>query len=155
MSAIGNLLWFILGGFVMGLGWWFAGLIAFITIVGIPWGKACFVIGQFAFLPFGKEAISRHELSNQQDIGTGSLGLLGNIIWFIFAGLWLALGHVGSALLCFVTIIGIPFGIQHLKLAGIALAPIGKTIVSKDVAAAARQQGAQAHMAHIREGRRQ
>lgn len=150
MSAIGNLLWFILGGLVMGLGWWLAGLIAFITIVGIPWGRACFVIGQFAFLPFGQEAISRSELSNQDDIGTGSLGLLGNIIWFIFAGLWLALGHVGSALLCFVTIIGIPFGIQHLKLAGIALAPIGKTIVSKEVAAAARRQGAQAQVAGLR-----
>jgi uncharacterized membrane protein YccF (DUF307 family) len=150
MSAIGNLLWFIFGGFVMGLGWWLAGLLAFITIVGIPWGRACFVIGQFAFLPFGKEAISRDELSNKDDIGTGSLGLLGNIIWFIFAGLWLALGHVGSALLCFVTIIGIPFGIQHLKLAGLAIAPIGKTIVTKDVAAAARQQGAQAQITSIR-----
>ena len=139
MSAIGNLLWFIFGGFVMGLGWWFAGLIAFITVVGIPWGRACFVIGQFAFFPFGKEAINRNELSNRDDIGTGSLGLVGNIIWFIFAGLWLALGHVGSALLCFITIIGIPFGIQHLKLAGIALAPIGKTIVTKEVAAAARR----------------
>ncbi|WP_310388993.1 YccF domain-containing protein [Roseateles sp.] len=153
MSAIGNLLWFIFGGFVMGLGWWLAGLIAFITVVGIPWGRACFVIGQFAFFPFGKEAISRHELSKQEDIGTGSLGLLGNIIWFIFAGLWLALGHVGSALLCFVTIIGIPFGIQHLKLAGIAIAPIGKTIVTKEVAAAARQQGTQAHLAKIRADR--
>lgn len=150
MSAIGNLLWFILGGFVMGLGWWLAGLIAFITIVGIPWGRACFVIGQFAFLPFGKEAISRHELSNKEDIGTGSLGLLGNIIWFLFAGLWLALGHLGSALLCFVTIIGIPFGIQHLKLAGIAMAPIGKTIVSKEVAAAAREQDARALIANVR-----
>ena len=64
------------------------------------------------------------------------------IIWFIFAGVWLAIGHVISAVLCFITIIGIPFGIQHLKLAGIALAPIGKTIVSKEVAAAARKANA-------------
>ena len=63
------------------------------------------------------------------------LGLLGNAIWFVFAGLWLAIGHLCSALLCCVTIIGIPFGIQHLKLAGIALAPIGKVIVPKEVAA--------------------
>lgn len=150
MSAVGNLLWFILGGFFMGLGWWFAGLVAFITVVGIPWGRACFVIGQFAFFPFGSEAISRKELSQREDIGTGGLGTLGNIVWFIFAGWWLALGHVGSALLCFVTIIGIPFGVQHLKLAGIAIAPIGKTIVSKEVAAAARQHGAQAAVAAIR-----
>lgn len=67
------------------------------------------------------------------------MGTIGNVIWFIFAGVWLALGHVSSAFLNFITIIGIPFGIQHLKLAGIALAPIGKTIVTKEVAAAARR----------------
>lgn len=143
MSAIGNFLWFILGGFFMGLAWWIIGLIAFLSIIGIPWGRACFVIGQFAFFPFGKEAISREHLTNKTDIGTGSLGLLGNIIWFIFAGVWLAIGHVCWAIACFITIIGIPFGIQHLKLAGIALAPIGKTIVSKEVAAAAFRQNAE------------
>lgn len=131
MSFIGNIFWFILGGFVMGLGWWFAGLVCALTIVGLPWAKACFVIGQFAFLPFGKKAVNRSELSGTQDIGTGALGMVGNIIWFVFAGIWLAMGHLISALCCFVTIIGIPFGLQHLKLAGIALAPIGKTIVDK------------------------
>ncbi|MBS1198689.1 MAG: hypothetical protein H6R18_2474 [Proteobacteria bacterium] len=138
MSAIGNILWFVLGGFFMGLGWLVIGLLAFLTIVGIPWGKACFVIGQFSFCPFGKEAISRKDLNGQEDIGTGAFGTLGNIIWFIFAGIWLAIGHLISALFCFVTIIGIPFGIQHLKLAGISLAPVGKTIVSKGEAARAR-----------------
>jgi len=131
MRAIGNLLWFIFGGFLMGLAWWLFGILAFVTIIGIPWGKACFVIGQFTFLPFGREAISRKDLNQKDDIGTGLLGLLGNIIWFIFAGAWLAIGHIVSALACFITIIGIPFGIQHLKLAGLALAPIGKTIVTK------------------------
>lgn len=131
MRSIGNFLWFILGGFFMGLAWWFFGLLAFITIIGIPWGKACFVIGQFTFLPFGREAVSRKDLYQKEDIGTGVLGLIGNVIWFIFAGAWLAIGHVASALACFVTIIGIPFGIQHLKLAVLALAPIGKTIVNK------------------------
>jgi len=150
MSAIGNFLWFVLGGVFMGLGWWLAGLLAFITIIGIPWGKACFVIGQFTFFPFGREAVSRKELSNKDDIGTGGLGLIGNIIWFVFAGVWLAIGHVISAVLCFLTIIGIPFGIQHLKLAGIALAPIGKTIVSKEVAAAARKHDAEAYVAKRR-----
>ncbi|MFW8601763.1 YccF domain-containing protein [Desulfobacterota bacterium M19] len=136
MRTIGNLLWFLLGGASMGLAWWLAGLIAFATVVGIPWGRACFVIGNFSFFPFGKEAINREELTRQKDIGTGGFGLLGNIIWFIFAGLWLALGHIISALMNFITIIGIPFGIQHLKLAGIAVSPIGKTIVTKEVAAA-------------------
>ena len=87
MRAIGNFLWFILGGFLMGLAWWLAGLIALVTIVGIPWARASFVIGQFSFFPFGKEAISRKELHQEDDIGTGTLGLLGNIVWFVFAGL--------------------------------------------------------------------
>ena len=131
MSLIGNILWFILGGAVMGISWWIVGALAYLSIIGIPWGKACFVIGQFAFMPFGKEAVSRTYINAKDDIGTGALGTLGNVIWFIFAGVWLAIGHLLSALLCFITIIGIPFGIQHLKLAGIAVAPIGKTIVDK------------------------
>ena len=150
MRAIGNLLWFILGGVWMGLAWWIAGLLAYVSIVGIPWGKACFVIGQFTFFPFGKEAINRKELTQEDDTGTGTLGTVGNVIWFIFVGVWLALGHVSSALLNFITIIGIPFGIQHLKLAGIALAPIGKTIVSKEVAAAARKANDEATVAALR-----
>ena len=144
MRAIGNFIWFVLGGVVMGLFWWVAGLLAYLTIVGIPWGKACFVIGQFTFLPFGKEAISRKDLNQKGDIGTGVLGAVGNIVWFAFAGLWLAIGHLMAAFLCFVTIIGIPFGIQHLKLAGVALFPIGKTIVTNEVAAAARNSNAAA-----------
>ncbi|HSR01406.1 MAG TPA: YccF domain-containing protein [Methylophilaceae bacterium] len=129
MRTLGNIFWFILGGLLMGLGWWLAGLIALLTITGIPWSKACFVIGQFSFFPFGKKAVSRDELLLKKDIGTGTLGVLGNVVWFILAGWWLAIGHLISALICFVTIIGIPFGLQHLKLAGIAVFPIGKTIV--------------------------
>ena len=150
MRVIGNFLWFILGGFIMGLAWWLFGLVAFVTIIGIPWGKACFVLGKFSFFPFGQEAISRRELKQEDDIGTGSLGVLGNIIWFIFAGVWLALGHLMSAVVCAITIIGIPFAIQHLKLAGVALAPIGKTIVSKEVAAAARAAHAESIVNNIR-----
>lgn len=130
----------------MGLGWWFAACLAFISIIGIPWGRACFVIGTFSFFPFGQEAIDRKELSQVEDIGTSTAGTIGNIVWFIFAGLWLAIGHVISAVACFITIIGIPFGIQHLKLAGIAIAPIGKTIVSKEVAAEARQRNARVYV---------
>ncbi|PUE54393.1 YccF domain-containing protein [Limnohabitans parvus] len=150
MRAIGNFLWFILGGVFMGLLWWLVGLIAFVSIVGIPWGRACMVIGNFTFFPFGREAINRKELTQEDDLGTGTLGLLGNIVWFLLAGVWLALGHVVSAVACFFTIIGIPFGIQHLKLAGIALAPVGKTIVSKEVAAAAREHNARAEVARLR-----
>ncbi|MEB3255526.1 MAG: YccF domain-containing protein [Synechococcaceae cyanobacterium] len=131
-----NLLWFVLGGFVMGLGWWLVGLVAAVSIVGLPWARACFVIGRFSFWPVGYEAVSRRELTGRLDFGTGRLdfgtgplGLVGNVIWFLLAGWWLAIGHLGSALACFVTIVGIPFGIQHIKLALIALAPIGMQVV--------------------------
>ena len=144
MSAIGNLIWFLFGGVFMGLAWCFFGLLAFISIIGIPWGRACFVIAGFSFFPFGKEAIARDELTLSEDIGTGGLGFIGNVLWFVFAGFWLAIGHVISAVACFVTIIGIPFAIQHLKLAAISIAPIGQTIVDKEVAAAARRANANA-----------
>ncbi len=150
MRAIGNLLWFILGGIIMGLVWWLVGLISYITVIGIPWGKACFVIGQFSFFPFGKEAISRKELTQNKDVGTGAFGTVGNIIWFLLAGLWLAILHAFWALLCFITIIGIPFGIQHLKLAGISIFPIGKTIVTKEVAQSARKTNADNVVSEIR-----
>lgn len=137
MKSIGNIIWFVLGGVFMGMLWWLFGLLAYISIIGIPWGKSCFVIGQFTFFPFGQEAISREELNNREDIGTGTAGTIGNVIWALFAGIWLAIGHVISAILCFITIIGIPFGFQHLKLAEVSLFPVGKTIVSKEVADAA------------------
>jgi uncharacterized membrane protein YccF (DUF307 family) len=131
LSILLNLIWFVCGGLVMGLGWWLAGLVAAITIVGLPWARSCFVIGTFSFWPFGREAISRRELTGRADLGTGPLGLLGNVIWFLLAGWWLAIGHLTSALACFVTIIGIPFGLQHIKLALIALAPIGLQVVDR------------------------
>lgn len=138
MRTIGNIIWLLFGGLVMGLFWWLIGLIAFVTIIGIPWGRACFVIGEFSFFPFGRESISRAELE-QYNVGTGVLGVLGNVIWLLIAGIWLALGHLILAIVCFILIIGIPFGIQHLKLAKLALAPIGKTIIDSDYAQAVRE----------------
>jgi uncharacterized membrane protein YccF (DUF307 family) len=128
-SALLNILWVVLGGLVMALGWWLAGLVCAITIVGLPWARSCFVIGLFSLWPFGQEAISRRDLTGHHDLGTGALGLIGNVVWFLVAGWWLAIGHLTSALACFITVIGIPFGIQHIKLALIALAPVGMTVV--------------------------
>ncbi|HGS4500734.1 TPA: YccF domain-containing protein [Vibrio parahaemolyticus] len=138
MRTLGNIIWFLFGGVFMGLLWWLFGILAFISIIGIPWGRACFVMGNFSFFPFGKEAVSRDVLTNEMDIGTSPLGVIGNVLWFVFAGLWLAIGHILSAAACFVTIIGIPFALQHLKLAVISLAPIGKTVVTSEEAAIAR-----------------
>ncbi len=92
--------------------------------------------------PFGREAIDRKELTGQDDIGTGTLGALGNVLWFIFAGLWLGISHLVVAVSSFISIIGIPFGVQHLKLAGLSLAPIGKEVVTVEEAAAARARNA-------------
>ena len=150
MRLIGNIIWFLFGGIFLGLGWWFFGIIMYLLIFTIPFGKASFVIGNFCFLPFGKELISRKELTGKDDIGTGTLGLIGNIIWIIFAGVWLAIGHAIAGVLCFLTIIGIPFGVQHFKIAGACFAPIGKTIVTKEVAAAALKENAEKKVSELR-----
>ena len=129
ISLVLNLLWVVLGGLPMALAWWLAAVICAITVVGLPWARSCWVMGLFSLWPFGSEAINRRDLSGRGDLGTGPLGLVGNVIWFLVAGWWLALGHLSSALACFVTIIGISFGIQHIKLALIALATVGMTVV--------------------------
>jgi uncharacterized membrane protein YccF (DUF307 family) len=136
LRFIANLIWFLFGGVLMGLGWWLAGLVAAITIVGLPWARSCFLIGSFSFRPFGREAVSRADLTGRSGWGGGPLGFLGNLVWFLVAGWWLSLGHLASALACVLTIIGIPFGIQHLKLALIALAPIGMEVVPSERLAA-------------------
>ena len=125
MRTILNLIWFFLGGFFMGIGWCIAGFVMAISIVGLPWARASFLFGSFCLMPFGREAVDR---------GTGTLGFLGNVVWFVLFGWWLALGHVASAIANFATIIGIPFGVQHLKLAWCAIAPIGKEVVTKEEA---------------------
>ena len=129
MNLILNLLWFILGGVWMGLAWILAGLIMVVTVVGIPWARAAFGIASFSFWPFGRAAVDRRLVTGRDDIGTGALGVIGNIVWFLLAGWWLALGHLLVALPLAITIIGIPFAFQHIKLAVLAIAPIGKEIV--------------------------
>lgn len=130
-----NVIWLVLGGVFMALGWLLAGILMIITIIGIPWARASFNIALYALWPFGREAIDRKDVTGQEDIGSSALGVVGNILWFVFAGWWLALGHLMAAIACAVTIIGIPLGWAHLKLAGVSLAPIGKAIVDRDEAA--------------------
>jgi uncharacterized membrane protein YccF (DUF307 family) len=134
MTLLLNLLWMIFGGFIMAVLWALAGVIAAISIVGLPWARACFTIASFTLLPFGREAIDRRLVTGREDIGTGPLGLIGNILWFVTLGVWLALGHLVSAVFWGCTIIGIPFALQHIKLVGISMAPIGMAIVdSRDL----------------------
>ena len=132
VSFLLNLLWILFGGFWMALGWVIAGVIMAITIIGIPWARAAFNIALYTLFPFGQTAVSRADYTGQEDIGTGSLGVIGNAIWLLFAGWWLALAHLVIAIALAITIIGIPFAWAHLKLAGLALWPIGKMIVPID-----------------------
>ncbi len=127
-----NILWFVFGGFLAGLGWIVAGVIMAITIIGIPWARSCFVLARYSFWPFGYDLISRDELHGREDIGTGTLGTIGNIIWFVLAGWWLAIMHIAVAAGLAITIIGIPFAWAHVKLALASLFPIGKTVVAID-----------------------
>ena len=142
MNLILNLLWLIFGGLIMGVAWFCAGILTAITIVGLPWTGACFRIAGFSLLPFGREAVDRRLLTGREDAGTGPLGTVANIIWLVLLGLPLALGHVVAAVACGITIIGIPFAWQHLKLAAISLWPIGTEVVDVEVADEARRRAA-------------
>lgn len=119
MGCLGNVLWFVLGGALSGLSWLVAGCLWCITIVGIPIGLQCFKFASLAFFPFGKEV----------QYGGGMVSMLVNVIWLIVSGIPLALEHVALGGLLCVTIIGIPFGLQHFKMAKLALMPFGAQVV--------------------------
>ena len=124
-----NVLWFILGGWISGLLWLLGGALLAITVVGLPYTGAAWRIAGFAFWPFGKEIVSREIVTGRGDIGTGPLGFVLNIIWFLLGGWYIALSHLMIAFAEAITIIGIPFAIKDLQLAFIALAPIGREVV--------------------------
>ena len=122
MNALGNLIWLIFGGFLSALGYFVMGFVFCVTIIGIPFGFQCFKIGMFVLWPFGKRVVTKPSSG-------GCLSLLFNIIWIFTGGLYTAFIHLVFAFLLFITIIGIPFGRQHLKLVELTLAPFGKDIV--------------------------
>lgn len=122
MRLVLNVLWLVLAGFWLFVGYLAAGLLLLITIIGIPFGIAAFRIGFFALWPFGRRVVRK------PSAGLGSA--LGNILWLILAGWWLALGHVVTGVLLCVTIIGIPLGLANFKLLPVSLLPLGKDVVS-------------------------
>lgn len=128
MTLLLNILWFILGGWAAGLSWLISAVLLAITIVGLPWAAAAVRIGLFSFAPFGRQVVDRRDLGHA-DLGTGSFGCLLNVIWFVLGGWWIALCHVVVGLLLLLPLVTIPFALQHFKLALIALAPIGKTVI--------------------------
>src|ERR1700684_1094444 len=121
VSLLLNIFWLVVGGVWMAIAWAIAAVIMAITIVGIPWARAAFNIASYALLPFGRRAVSRADPLGSGDGGTGTLGFLGNVIWLVLAGWWLALGHLITAIGLAITLIGIPFAWAHLKLAGIEI----------------------------------
>lgn len=131
LNVLLNLLWILFGGLWMALAWLLAGVLMAITVVGLPWAGAAFTIAGYTLLPFGRTVVSRAEVTGREDLGTGPLGTLGNLIWLLLAGWWLALCHILVAIALAITIIGIPFAWAHLKLVPISLWPIGKTVVER------------------------
>jgi uncharacterized membrane protein YccF (DUF307 family) len=127
VRLLGNVLWLVLSGIEMAIAYLVAGLLAIVLIVTIPIAPAAFRLAGYALWPFGRVVVRK------ADAGAGSV--VGNVLWFVLAGWWLALLHVGFGLLLAITIVGIPFAIAHLKMAGLALAPYGKDVVEARVAA--------------------
>ena len=124
--TIGNILWFAIAGVWMAIAYISAGLLQMITIIGIPFGIQSFKLAGYALWPFGRIVVQRPDASS-------GVSCVGNVLWIVLGGLWLALGHLIAGLILCITVIGIPFGIASFKLAGLALVPFGKTVVRAGV----------------------
>lgn len=123
MSIIGNILWITIGGGIfIFLEYLIGGFLLCLTIIGIPFGYQCFKIALLGLIPFGRKIVNKES-------STGCLSTLMNVIWILIGGIWISITHLIFALLCAITIIGIPFATQHIKLASLALTPFGKEIV--------------------------
>lgn len=131
MRTILNVIWLLLSGFWLACGYVIAGLVLCITIIGIPFGIASFRIAGFALWPFGRSAVPRRD--------AGAPSCVGNVLWLVLAGWWLALSHVITGLVLCVTIIGIPLGLANFKLIPISLTPLGHEIVRSDAPFAQRR----------------
>ena len=122
MNFIGNILWLVFGGLAAALGYIFGGFVLCLTLVGIPFGMQCFKLAGLMLWPFGRRVVSTNS-------GMGCLSIFANIIWLLCGGLYTALVHLLFAAILFITIIGIPFARQHLKLMELSLMPFGKTVI--------------------------
>ncbi|GAB3534444.1 YccF domain-containing protein [Arthrobacter tecti] len=122
MNALLNIIWLIFGGIWLAIGYFLAGIVCCLLIVTIPFGIASFRIGAYALWPFGRSVVDR---GGQ----TYFFSTVGNIIWVIVAGIWIAIGHVLTSIPMFLSIIGIPLGIANIKLIPVSLMPLGKEIV--------------------------
>lgn len=131
MRTLGNILWFVFAGLWLGAGYLLAGVLLCLTVIGIPFGLAAFRLAGYAFWPFGRIVVANPDR-------TPGVSVVGNVLWFVLAGWWLCLMHLVTGIALCLTIIAIPFGIADFKLAGLAIAPLGKLIVPADAAALGR-----------------
>ena len=122
MKFLGNIIWLVFGGIFIAIEYFVSSFILFITIIGIPFALQTMKLGVVALWPFGREIVSTPRAS-------GCLSIIMNIVWLIIGGFWICLTHIAFGLLLFITIIGIPFAMQHFKLAGLALSPFGKDVI--------------------------
>ncbi|HZS84739.1 MAG TPA: YccF domain-containing protein [Stellaceae bacterium] len=134
ISLLLNILWVVFGGLWMAFAWVVAGALMAVTIIGLPWTAAAFRNAWYTLLPFGQTVVSREEVTGRPSLASGPLGVVGNVLWLLLGGWWIALLHLVHAFLFAITIIGLPFAWAHLKLAGLALWPIGRTVVPIDEA---------------------
>ena len=151
MKTLGNFVWFLFcGGLVCAVAWILLGGLMALTVIGLPFAYAAFRIASFAAFPFGKELVDARSVGEERIAGTTAA----NLVWFILAGIWLAIGHVISAIGCVVScllilpiLLGAPaWAVAHLRLAGVSLAPLGKRIVSSDFATEVRRRQAVARL---------
>ncbi len=126
LATAGNILWFLVQGWMVGLTWWLLGVWVFLVSFGLllPFSIACWRVGWFAFAPFGRTLVEADEVGLEKVRGTA----VANVLWFLLAGLWLGLAHVWLAVCCCMTVVGIPFGWAHIKLAIVALMPLGRRV---------------------------
>ena len=127
MSLLLNILWIIFGGFFVFLGYLTGGIVLCLTLIGIPWGFQCFKLALFSLFPFGSDTRAKTDYSVNH-----TLNFIANIIWLIFGGIFVVLNHlVWGCLLC-ITIIGIPFGLQHFKMMRLGFTPFGREVFDLD-----------------------
>jgi uncharacterized membrane protein YccF (DUF307 family) len=124
VKTVLNVLWLVLCGLWLAIGYAVAGVVMCILIITIPFGIAAFRLAAYVLWPFGRTVVRRD--------GAGAASTVGNVIWFVLAGLWIAIAHIVTGVLLCLTIIGIPLGIANIKLAAVAVAPLGKDIVATD-----------------------
>lgn len=154
MRFVGNIIWFVFGGAILALLWLFGALIFAVSIIGLPISRGAIEMAKLSAFPFGKDVVHVRELDGKGLTAvtalTGTIGFIANIVWAIFFGIPLFFGYLIAGVLNCLTIIGIPFGIQSFKLAGLSFWPVGRRVVSKELAEVARMRNAQDKLEKIR-----